>query len=99
MVSKNVYYHLRNIASIRNTLCVDSAKALVHAFISSRLDYCNSLLYSLPKKSLDRLQRVQNMAARLIDRTSNTVSTKTLTKISKERSPEPAEDVTEAIWI
>ena len=72
MVSKNAYYHLRNIASIRNTLCVDSAKALVHAFISSRLDYCNSLLYGLPKKSLDRLQRVQNMAARLITSTKIT---------------------------
>jgi len=72
MVSKNAYYHLRNIASIRNTLCVDSAKALVHAFISSRLDYCNSLLYGLPKKSLDRLQRVQNMAARLITGTKIT---------------------------
>ena len=72
MVSKNAYYHLRNIASIRNTLYVDSAKALVHAFISSRLDYCNSLLYGLPKKSLDRLQRVQNMAARLITGTKIT---------------------------
>ena len=72
MVSKNVYYHLRNIASIRNTLCVDSAEALVLAFISSRLDYCNSLLYGLPKKSLDRLQRVQNMAARLITGTKIT---------------------------
>jgi len=72
MVSKNAYYHLRNIASIRNTLCVDSAKALVHAFISSRLDYCNSLLYGLPQKSIDRLQRVQNMAARLITGTKIT---------------------------
>ena len=72
MVSKNAYYHLRNIASIRNTLCVDSAKAPVHAFISSCLDYCNSLLYGLPKKSLDRLQRVQNMAARLITGTKIT---------------------------
>ena len=70
IVSKNAYYHLHNIASIRNTLCVDSAKALVHAFISSRLDYCNS--YGLPKKSLDILQRVQNMAARLITGTKIT---------------------------
>ena len=71
MVSKNAYYHHPNIASIRNTLCVDSAKALVDAFISSHLDYCNSLLYGLPKKSLDRLQGVQNMAARLITGTVN----------------------------
>ena len=44
----------------------------IHAVISSRLGYCNSLLYVLPKKSLDRLQHVQNMAARLITRTKIT---------------------------
>jgi len=72
MVSKNAYYFLQNIASIRNTLCVDSAKALVHAFISSGLDYCNLLLYGLTKKSLERLQHVQDMAARLITGTKIT---------------------------
>ena len=66
MVCKNVYYHLRNIASIRNVLTTDSAKALVHAFITSRLDYYNSLLCGLPDQSIWRLQLVQNRAARMI---------------------------------
>ena len=43
-----------------------STESLVHAFISSRLDYCNSLLYGLPNCSLIKLQRVQNACARLI---------------------------------
>jgi hypothetical protein len=66
LVCRNAYYYLRNISSIRRVLSVESAKALVHAFITSRLDYCNSLFYGLPQQSIARLQRVQNMAARMI---------------------------------
>ena len=42
-------YHLRNISKIRKYLTQDSAEILIHAFISSKLDYCNSLLYGIPK--------------------------------------------------
>ena len=38
----------------------------MHAFISSRLDYCNSLFYNIPAYQLEKLQRIQNAAARLI---------------------------------
>ena len=41
---------------------------LIHAFVSSRLDYCNSLFTCLSKSCLDRLQVVQNAAARLLTR-------------------------------
>ena len=41
---------------------------MVHAFITSRIDTCNSLLYGLPTSQLNRLQRVQNAAARLVSR-------------------------------
>ena len=40
----------------------------MHAFVSSKIDYCNSLLYGLPKKHHDKLQRVLNCAARVISR-------------------------------
>ena len=39
---------------------------MIQAFVSSRLDYCNSLLYGLSQVQIDKIQRVQNAAARLI---------------------------------
>ncbi|KAL9972361.1 hypothetical protein ACROYT_G018646 [Oculina patagonica] len=59
-------YHLRNISKIRKYLTQDSAEILIHAFIGSKLDYCNSILYGIPKKLICKLQRVQNTAARIV---------------------------------
>ena len=44
----------------------DCLVQLVSCFVLSRLDYCNSVLAGLPKSSLNKLQKVQNSAARLI---------------------------------
>jgi len=44
-------------------------KTLVHAFITSRMDYCNAVLAGSPKSTTDTLQRVLNAAARLITNT------------------------------
>ena len=49
---------------------MDATKKLVQALVISRLDYCNSLLYCIHETLLDKLQRVQNAAARLIFKTS-----------------------------
>ena len=59
-------YHLRNIAKIRRYLSEDTSQILVHAFISSKLDNCNSLLYGLPKHLLNRLRLIQNTAAGIV---------------------------------
>ena len=58
--------HLHNLRRIKKYLSRDSLITLVHAFITSRLDYCNGLLFGLPKAQIAKLQRVQNAAARLI---------------------------------
>ena len=60
------YYQLRNIRSIRNVLSRPITEILVHTFVTSRLDNGNSLLAGIANKSLQKLQQVQNSAARLI---------------------------------
>ena len=63
---KITYLELKRIANIRQYIDIETSKTLVSSFILSRLDYCNSLLAGMPKDKLNRLQRVQNNAARLI---------------------------------
>lgn len=67
-IAKVCFYHLRNIARIRRRLSDEECKIIVHAYVISRLDYCNVLLYGLPDTTLQILQRVQNYAARMIVR-------------------------------
>ena len=57
------FYHLHNIRRIRKCLSMNAAATLIHSFVSSRIHYCNSLLYGVPKCHIDKLQRVQNAAA------------------------------------
>ena len=57
---------MRDLRCIRRHLDLDSAKLLATALMSSRLDYCNSLLYGIADIDLTWLQRVQNQLARLV---------------------------------
>ncbi len=65
-IIKAGYYHVRNLAAIRNTLDLDSAKIADHAFVTLTLDYYNSLLYGLPYTKLRKLQMVQNASASVL---------------------------------
>ncbi|XP_064645923.1 uncharacterized protein LOC135499188 [Lineus longissimus] len=68
MTCKAAVASLYKIGRIRKFLDKRSAERLVQAFITSRLDSNNGILYGLPDTTLAPLQRVQNMAARLICR-------------------------------
>jgi hypothetical protein len=67
-ICRSANFHLRNIGAIRHLLTDSSSQQLVHSFITSRLDYCNSLLIGLPDSQLNRLQRIQNNAARVVSK-------------------------------
>ena len=63
------FYQLRNLSKVRKYLTRESSEIAMHAFITSKLDYCISLLYGCRKMQLKKLQYVQNTAARIITRT------------------------------
>ena len=62
-ICKSSFYAIRNISCIRKFSSIQTAMILVHAFVTSKLNSCNSLLYSLPKNILQHLQYVLNSAA------------------------------------
>ena len=62
-IYKTALFHLYNIRRIRKFLNFECTKILVNAFVTSRLDFCKSLLYELPNNQLNKLQRIQNAAA------------------------------------
>ena len=68
---KFTQFHLRNIGKIRKYLDEGSTETLVHALVSSKLDYCNTLLYVLPKGLINRLQLilVHNTASHVVTST------------------------------
>ncbi len=65
-VCPSPYYYLRNIGLTKKKLTSDSLKTVLHAMVISRLDMNNTLYCGLPGYLLDKLQRVQNSAARLL---------------------------------
>ena len=63
----SAFFHLHNISRIRKFLSpVETKSLIVHAFFTSRVDYCNSLLYGLPASQFNKVQHVLNIAARLV---------------------------------
>ena len=67
-VTGRCFYQLRQIRAIRKSLTVETVKLLVHAFVDSRLDYCNSVLQGVSAVHLQKLQTIQNDAARIVAR-------------------------------
>ncbi len=57
---------LYEIRQIRKFLSTNTTETLIHAFVTSHVDYCNALLAGIPQYQVQRIQRVLNAAARLI---------------------------------
>ena len=65
-ICKSSCYQLRCIGAIRKHLTRDACLTLIHSFITSKIDYCNSLYFGLPEYQLKRLQSIINSAARIV---------------------------------
>jgi len=68
-ISSSCFYWLHQIRRIRQSPDAESAKTLVHAFITSRIDGCNTVLAGSPRTITDRLQHLLNAAARVVSNT------------------------------
>ena len=67
-ICKSCFIQLRDFRNIRQFLTHDAAVSVAN--VSSRLDFCNSLVRSLSKFNLHRLQSIQNSAARIVTNSS-----------------------------
>ena len=67
---KLLFLELRRIGQMASVLNESSLKTLISSCVFSKIDYCNSLLFNLPNEVIDKLQRLQNQAARLVLRRS-----------------------------
>ena len=65
-ICSSCIYHIWDLRHIRRRLDLDSAKLLVNALVSSRLDYCNSVLSGTAETDLTKLQRVWNRLAHVV---------------------------------
>ena len=78
------FFSCVNFAWSGRHLTSEVAKTLVHAFVSSRLDYCNCLLYGVSDGLLQKLQAVQNSAARAVTGTRKFDHTPVLTPVLRD---------------
>uniref|UniRef100_A0A3Q3JTY3 Reverse transcriptase domain-containing protein n=1 Tax=Monopterus albus TaxID=43700 RepID=A0A3Q3JTY3_MONAL len=65
-VVKSGFFYLRQLVKLKPFLSRQHLETVIHAFVTSRMDYCNALYAGVGQSGLARLQRVQNAAARLL---------------------------------
>ncbi len=65
-IVKMSFVNLKDRYQGRSCMSLDALETMVHAFIISCLDYCNSLLCGLPKNQIKKFQAIRNTAARLV---------------------------------
>ena len=66
MKCRTAILNIQNLKHIINVLTPEAARLIVHGMVTSHLDYANALYYGLPENNIKKLQRVQNMAAKVI---------------------------------
>jgi len=65
-VVKACNHHIRALRHVRHMLSDETAHMIACSIVTSRLDYCNAILYGAPQSSPDKLQRAQNNLAMVV---------------------------------
>src|SRR5271154_4716768 len=65
-ICKTSYFYIRLLGKLRKFLDKETGAMITHAFVTSRLDYCNSLLHGIFSSLTAKLQHVLNTAARIV---------------------------------
>jgi len=68
IVCKSCNFHIRALRHIRRHISEDTAKTIACSMVKGRLDYCNSLSHRTSSSNINKLQRVQNYVACIINR-------------------------------
>ena len=64
-VTKSCFYELSKMYKVRKCVTEEAAKIMVHTLVTSRLDYCNALLFGLPDCLLNKLWCVQKVICQI----------------------------------
>ena len=67
-VCRSCYYHIRDLRRLHRCLTATVTKTIATSLVSSKLDYCNPILYNIPNREINKLQSVQNCLARVVTR-------------------------------
>ena len=73
-ICRSAHFHTRALRHVRNAISDDTAKTVTQALVSSWFDYANSILYGAPKYNISKLQRAQNVLARIVTRSHRRTS-------------------------
>ena len=77
-VCKSIHYHIRALRHIRSSVSKDMAKMIACALVGSRLDYTDFVLSRATQKNIPKLQKAQNLLARVVTNSPQSCSPRTL---------------------
>ena len=54
-VCRSCYYHIRDLRRLRRCLTAAVTKTIATSLVSSKVDYCNSILYNIPNREINKV--------------------------------------------
>ena len=77
-VCRSCYYHIRDLRRLRRCSTATVTKTIATSLVSSKPDYCSSIIYNIPNREINKVQSFQNCLARVVTRSPRFCSVKPL---------------------